>query len=269
MAKRTLVILIGIAICAAALTSTGCKAKKTALTPEQGSSEETLFKMGEQAIKKDAEKGRLYLRQVIESFPKGFYAQRAKLLIADSYFDKGDEGSMILAAAEYREFISLFPYSPSAPYAQFHIAMSFYTKVLKPGRDQTKTIQALAEFKRVLSAYPTSDEARQAQDKIKDCEERLAEHSLSIAVHYHHVWAFSASVSRLNEILQTYPAYSRMDEVFFYLGDSYLKWGKTDQCQAYFIKVVSDYPKSKFVKKAQESLKILEAAKKAAPKNKK
>lgn len=266
MPNRRMTILIGIAVCAALLVSTGCKAKKAELTPDQSSSEETLFNMGDQAIKKDPEKGRLYLRQVIESFPKGFYAQRAKLAIADSYYDRGDEGNMILAAAEYREFISLFPYSPSAPKAQLQIAMTYYTKILKSGRDQTKTIQALAEFKRVMSMYPTSDEARQAQEKIKDCEERLADHSLGIAVHYHHVWAFSAAISRLNEILQTYPAFSKMDEVFYYIGDSYLRWGKTDQCQAYFIKVVTDYPKSKLVKKAQENLKILETAKKVAPK---
>jgi outer membrane protein assembly factor BamD len=266
MRKQRTPLLIGIAICAAVLASAGCRAKKTELSLEQTSSEEALYKLGEQSIKKDPEKGRLYLRQVIESFPKGFYAQRAKLAIADSYYDRGDEGNMILAAAEYREFISLFPYSPSAPYAQLRIAMTFYTKTLKPGRDQTKTIQALAEFKRVTSAYPTSDEARQAEAKIKDCEDRLAEHSLGIAVHYNHVWAFPAAVSRLNEILQNYPAFSKMDEVFYYLGDSYMRWGKIDQCQAYFIKVVSDYPKSKLVKKAQESLKLLEKVKTAAVK---
>ncbi len=40
------------------------------------------------SAKKDAEKARLYFRQVIESFPKSFYAQRAKLAMADSYFAK-------------------------------------------------------------------------------------------------------------------------------------------------------------------------------------
>ena len=102
-------------------------------------SDEALFKAGQDSVKKDTEKSRLYFRQVIDSFPKSFYAQRAKLAIADSYFEKGDEGSMILAASEYREFIQLYPFSPSAPYAQYQIAMSYFKKALKPGRDQTKT----------------------------------------------------------------------------------------------------------------------------------
>ncbi len=101
------------------LSGIQCKKRTAELAPEVASSDEALFKLGEAEIKKDEEKARLYLRQVIDSFPKSFYAQRAKLLIADSYFKKGDEGNLILAASEYREFISLYPYSPSAPYCQY------------------------------------------------------------------------------------------------------------------------------------------------------
>ena len=128
--------------------------------PRVASSDEALFKLGEAEIKKDTEKALLYLRQVIDSFPKSFYAQRAKLLIADAYFKKGDEGNMILAAAEYREFINLYPYSPSAAYCQYQIGMTFFGKTLKPGRDQTKTVQALAEFKKVVTAYPRASRPR-------------------------------------------------------------------------------------------------------------
>jgi outer membrane protein assembly factor BamD len=58
----------------------------------------------------------------------------------------------------------------------------------------------------------------------------------------------------LSEILTSYPNYTRMDEVYFYLADSYFKWGKKPESVPYFMKLVSDYPKSKFVKKAQERL---------------
>lgn len=162
------------------MISSTCGGKKTEISPEVASSDETLFKEGEKYLKRDPEKARLYFRQVIDSFPKSFYAQQAKLAIGDTYFRKGDEGSMILAASEYREFISLYPYSPRAAYAQYQIGMTYYKKVLKPGRDQTKTRQALAEFKKVITNYPLSEEAKSAQEKIKDCEERLAEHILSL-----------------------------------------------------------------------------------------
>jgi outer membrane protein assembly factor BamD len=250
--KKLILIFIVGALCLPAFW--GCKKKTVEIAPEIASSDETLFKAGQDYVKKDPEKARLYFRQVIDSFPKSFYAQRAKLAIADSYFKKGDEGSMILAASEYREFIQLFPYSPSASYARLQIGMTFFKKALKPGRDQTKTHQALAEFKRAVTDYPLSEEAKLAQDRIKDCEERLAAHYFAIGEHYYRVSAYQAATSRLLEILTNYPDYSKMDQVYFCLADSYYKWKKIEESVPYFTKLISDYPESKLAKKARERL---------------
>lgn len=235
----------------------GCKGKTVEISPDVSSDEE-LFELGDQFIKKDPEKGRLYFRQVIDSYPRSFYAQRAKLAIADSYFEESDEGSMIIAASEYREFISLFPYSPSAAYAQYQIAMSFFKKALKPGRDQTKTQQALVEFRQVVGKYDGSEEADQAREKIRECEERLAEHSFGIARHYYQRKAHKASISRLTEILTEYPGYSNMDQVYFILADSYFQTRMVDQSVPYFQKLISDYPSSKYAEKAVQRMEEIE-----------
>lgn len=223
----------------------GCGGKKVVIDPDATSDEE-LFELGQQSIDKDPEKGRLYLRQVIDSFPRSFYAQRAKLVIADSYFKQGDESSMIIASSEYREFISLFPYSPSAAYAQYQIAQSYFKKALKPGRDQSKTKQALVEFKQVISKYPFSEEAEQARENVRDCEERLAQHSFTIAYHYYKRHAYKAAVSRLTEILTEYPDFSEMDQVYFILAEAYYKGRMFDQGVPYYQKLISDYPNSKY-----------------------
>lgn len=232
----------------------GCKKKSLQIDPEIASSDEALYRTGEQFIKKDPEKARLYLRQVIDSFPKSFYAQRAKLAIADSYFYQGDEGSMILAASEYRDFITTFPLSPSAPYAQLQIALSYFKKTLKPGRDQSKTEQALLEFKRLITDYPLSEEVKEAREKIKICEEYLAAHTLSIGRLYYKRKAYPAAISRLKDILTNYPTYTGLDQVFFILGDSYFKMGQIEESIPYYTKLISDYPQSKFTKKAQKRM---------------
>ena len=257
-----------IALMLVILAAGGCRSQKTVISPEISSSDEALFKEGEKFIKKDPEKARLYLRQVIDSFPKSFYAQRSKLAIADSYFEQGDEGSMIIAASEYREFISQFPYSPSASYAQDRIGLCFYEKALKPGRDQQKTAQALVEFRKVVTLYPLSEEAKSAREKIKDCEERLAEHLFLIGYQYYKMAAYKASTTRLSEILTTYPLYSGMEQVYFYLADSHYLWQKPEESVPYFTKLVTDYPKSKLAQKAEERLKAISAAQSAPSKTK-
>ena len=243
-----------------------CKKKRAELAPDVASSDEALFKLGEQELKKDEEKARLYLRQVIDSFPKSFFAQRSKLLIADSYFKKGDEGNLILASSEYREFIQLYPYSPSAPYCQYQIAMTSYKKVLSPGRDQVKTELALAEFKKVITSYPLSDQAKDAQARIQDCEERLAEHNFGIGKHYNKVRAFKAATARLTEILTNYPNYSKMDQVYYYLADSFYRSNKPAEAVPFFTKMLSDYPQSKLAIRAQKSLQEIEKSQQAKKK---
>ena len=246
----------------------GCHKKKVELAPDLASSDEALYRLGEQYVKKDTEKALLYLRQVIDSFPKSFYAQRAKLLIADAYFRKGDESNMILAAAEYREFIRTYPYSPSAAYSQYQIAMTFYKKMLKLGRDPSKTIQALAELKKVIADYPASDQAKEAQVKIKECEERLAAHNTDIALSYHSRRAYRAAISRLSEVMGQFPEYSGLARVYFYLGDCYFQIKLYDQAFPYFTKVVSDYSGDKLAKTAAKRLADTERLKAAAPKPK-
>ena len=248
IALTSLIILVG----------WGCKGKEIELAPEVANSDENLYKLGEQYLKKDPERAILYLRLVIDSFPKSFYAQRAKLSIADSYFDKGDEGSMIIAASEYNEFISLFPLSPSASYAQFQRAMTFFKKSFSAGRDPTKTRQALAEFKKVVTNYPSSEQVAEAREKINECEERLAEHILGIGVHYYKVYALKGAVARLTSILTEYPNFSKMDKVYFYLGDSFFRWELPEEATPYFRKLITDYPEGKLTKKAIKRMKEIE-----------
>ena len=260
--KITLAVLIP--LFAALVLATGCQKKTAALAPDLASSDEALYKLGEQYVKKDTEKAILYLRQVIDSFPKSFYAQRAKLLIADAYYRKGDESNLILAAAEYREFIRTYPYSPSAAYSQYQIAMTFFRKMLKPGRDPSKTLQALGEFKKVITDYPGSDQAKEAQEKIKVCEERLAGHSAEIAIGYYKRRGYKAAISRLTEIMNTYPNFTGLDRVYFYLGDCYFMINLFDQAFPFFTKVVTDYPGRKTAKTAASRLAEIEKRKAAA-----
>ncbi len=240
------------------LFGSGCKKKQLEISPEIASSAENLYRQGERYIKKDPERARLYFRQIISSFPQDIYAQQALLAIADSHFQKGDEANMIIAASEYRSFIKEYPHSPSVAYAQYQIGMTFYRKMLGPGRDPQKTYLALEEFKALLTNYPTSEEARDAQEKILECEERLAEHIFQIGKLYCKMRAYGAAVKRLSEILLNYPNYSKMDKVYFYLGDSFFNGRNYPNATSHFRKLVSDYSQSKFAKKAKKKLDIIE-----------
>jgi len=254
--KKT--VFIAFFTCLIVMIGTGCRGTETEITPDIDSSDENLFTLGEQYVKKDPEKARVYFRQVIDSFPGSFFAQRAQLAIADSYYEKGDEGNMIIAASEYRDFILLFPLSPSASYAQYRLAMTYFRKALSPGRDQTKTKLALAEFKKVVTNFSVSEQVADSREKIRECEESLAAHNLTIGIHYYKVYALKASTTRLVEILTEYPYFSKMDKVYYYLGDSYFRWNKFEEGTPFLRKLITDYPESKYTKRATKRLQEIE-----------
>lgn len=66
--------------------------------------------------------------------------------------------------------------------------------------------------------------------------------------------AYEGARDRLQEIIDTYPDFSRMDEVVYLMGEIFLRLGKNDQAGDYYNKLLKDYPSSEFAKKARARL---------------
>jgi outer membrane protein assembly factor BamD (BamD/ComL family) len=66
--------------------------------------------------------------------------------------------------------------------------------------------------------------------------------------------AYEGARDRLQEIMDTYPDFSRMDEVLFLMGEVHFKLGKNDTAGDYYNKMLKVYPDSEFAKKARARL---------------
>jgi hypothetical protein len=60
--------------------------------------------------------------------------------------------------------------------------------------------------------------------------------------------------SRLLEIIDLNPNFSRMDEVYFLLGEVYKRIGDHDKQQEYLTKLIKEFPDSQFSKDAKQQL---------------
>ena len=72
--------------------------------------------------------------------------------------------------------------------------------------------------------------------------------------------AYDGARDRLQEIIDTYPEFSRIDEVMFLMGEAQLKLKKDDKAVEYYSKLLKDYPESEFAKKARARLDEMKAA---------
>jgi tetratricopeptide (TPR) repeat protein len=66
--------------------------------------------------------------------------------------------------------------------------------------------------------------------------------------------AYKGGIDRLQEIINTHPEFSRMDEVLYWLGEAYVRLNEPEKAEPFYNKLLKDYPESEFVKKAKEQL---------------
>jgi outer membrane protein assembly factor BamD (BamD/ComL family) len=69
--------------------------------------------------------------------------------------------------------------------------------------------------------------------------------------------------SRLLEILDLNPNFGKVDEVYFLLGEVYLRWNNPDEAVKNFSRVVKDYPDSDLVGDSKKRLTEIESKAKA------
>ena len=66
--------------------------------------------------------------------------------------------------------------------------------------------------------------------------------------------AYKGGIDRLQEIIDTYPTFSRMDEVLYWMGEGNLKLNNNDVAAEFYNRLLKEYPESEFVKKTKEQL---------------
>lgn len=164
---------------------------------------------------------RLSLQTLINSYPDSEYLAKAKLAVADSYYKEGGTEGLTQAVAEYKDFITFFPFLPEATYAQMQVGMAHYRMMGKADRDDTQAQLAEEEFQTFLLKYPKDPLAPQAAQKLRDVQEVLAEADFDVAHFYYLKGDYRASGARLAEVVGRYPLFSQADRAVWMLGDIY------------------------------------------------
>lgn len=198
--------------------------------------------------------GRLTLQALLNTYPDSEYLAKAKLAIADSYFEQGGTAGLTEAEAEYKDFQTFFPTAPEAPMAQYRVAMSHFRLMGKPDRDLSQIRLAEAEFKEFLLKYPDSDLMPRAKARLREVQEILAQGEFEIARFYFEKRANPAAESRLLEIVNHYPSFSEADRACWYLAQTYERVKKPSDAVPYYARILTDYPLSPTLSDAKERL---------------
>ena len=248
--------ILWIAALAATLLA-GCLGKKK-VAPIAGTSAEpdkVLFARATQDIKRGRYVvGRLALETLINTYPDSEYLAKAKLGVGDSYYKEGGMSGLKQSIVEYKDFITFFPFLDEAAYAQMQIAMGHYRQMEKPDRDHAEAVQAEAEFQTFLEKYPNSPLLPQAEQRLRETQEVLAEGNFRVARFYFIRDGYRAAGARLLELTNRYPLYSAADQANWMLGQIYEKTEHNEIAARYYARIVKDYPLSSMAGDAKAKL---------------
>lgn len=198
--------------------------------------------------------GRLAMQTLINTYPDSEYLAKAKLAVGDSYFKEGGTAGLKQSIVEYKDFITFFPFLDEASYAQLQVAMAHYKQMEKPDRDHSEAVQTEAELQTFLEKYPNSPLLPQAEQRLRETQEVLAEGNFRVARFYFIRESFKAAGARLIELTNRYPLYSQADEANWMLGQIYEKSEHNEIAAQYYSRIAKDYPLSRLTGDAKARL---------------
>ena len=156
-----------------------------------------------------------YFQEVIDNYPYSDYAVLAELQIGDIHFERGEYEE---ASSYYHDFVELHPNHPKVSYALYRNGLCSYNQMRSVERDQAPTREAVAQFKALLERYPNSEMAPDAQMRLIECQNRLAEQDIEIGDYYFAQHSWYAAARRYRLALTDYPNHGERARTLAQLG---------------------------------------------------
>jgi outer membrane protein assembly factor BamD len=243
------------ALALAAALAGGCAAKTNALPPGTADADKFLFDRGTTAAKeKKWLDAREYFRNIVDNYPQSPFRPDAKLALGDTYITDGGTENLLLAANEFREFLTFYPTHARADYAQLQLARSYTSQMLAPERDQAATKDAIKEIEIFLQRFPNSKLMPEARKMEREAKDRLSEANYRVGFYYFRVRWYLGAIDRFKDILATDPAYSNRDAVYFHLAESLYRENKKPEALPYFERLVKEFEKSEYLDTTQKRI---------------
>ena len=239
-----------------------------------------LFSCASKPVKKSENPGDLYVEgvnmmkakkydkaiekfvEVRENFPFDPMALIATVKLGDVYFDKKDYN---LALNIYEDFFKSHPEDENIPYVLLRIGDCYDKLALTIDRDQAYTLKAIERYTYLKNRYPTSTFAANAETRLKDLNQKLADRELYVGEFYYRTYQYNAAIIRLDYLLKKYPDANGLDKALYYIAMSYKALGEPMKGNDYLERLQREYPKSKLEKSIKRERQTLQSQKMEPP----
>jgi outer membrane protein assembly factor BamD len=159
----------------------------------------------------------------------------------EAYFEKEEYAE---ALVEYKHFLELHHNHVLAPYAAFRMGEIHFKMAKSIDRDPEPMQKAIAAFEQMRKEFPGSRYDTQAQQKLQECHEWLAQMHLFVGQFYFRRGSYLAAAHRFEQILKNYPDKPIASDALYSLAKAYHELGADDWARDKLIVLAEKYPDS-------------------------
>ena len=160
----------------------------------------------------------------------------------EAFFEKEEYAEAIV---EYNHFLDLHRTHTLAAYAAFRIGESHMKMAKTIDRDPDPMYKAIAALERMRKDFPGSRYDMQAQQKIQECHDWLAQTHLFVGQFYYRRGSYLAAAHRFEKIMKDYPDKPVAPDALYFLAMSYHDLGADDWATENLVLLAEKYPGSK------------------------
>lgn len=257
--KRYFITFLNIACFIVVMLFLSCSTDKSAMKDDAPfAAEESLQKANELIQDGYYEDARELLETIKAKDATRKYALLAMLRIADSYFD---DGSYEEAVVEYESFLDSHPYHKYSPYAQYKLALCYYSRIQSVDISYSWARKALSEFEKLQKRYPRNPYMAIIDSRIQSCRSMLAEYEFYVGNFYFKKDSYNAAIIRFKGLIEDYPGSSPESDALYYLGVSYEKLGQRDQAVNTLTALIEKFPTIEMSTKARKLMRSFDEEK--------
>jgi outer membrane protein assembly factor BamD len=189
--------------------------------------------------------------EVDRQHPYSEWARKALIMSAYASYKKGKFDDTILSANRY---LTLYPGTEDAPYAQYLIAQSHYNRIPDVTRDQAQTEEALAALEAIVDNYPESEYSEDARKKVIQTRDQLAGKEMQVGRYYLERREYIAAINRFKVVVTNYQDTRHVEEALYRLVEANLAMGLVSEAQTAGAVLGHNFPSSSWYKTAYKRL---------------
>lgn len=189
--------------------------------------------------------------EVDEQHPYSEWARKSLIMMTYTNYTRG---SFDEAITQGKRYLTLYPGSEDAAYAQWMIAQSYFNQMPDITRDQKATEQAMQAMQELVDRYPDSPYAAEGRKRLDIAKDQLAGKEMEVGRYYLTRNQYIGAVNRFKTVVQNYQTTRHVEEALERLTEAYFAMGITDEAQTAAAVLGHNYPDSRWYKDAYKLL---------------